>query len=197
MKDFNDIQNLWQDQKASQLPDVNNILADAKKVQRALNRKISVQIIILIAVVVFILILMNVIPFKQATTFIGIGIMAVTIVAFSAIRLYQVIQLKKMDLSQNPQQLLLDLEIYYQFQKTVNTRYTQIYFLLMNSAFALYFIEVLQLVPLLYQVIIVVVYLAWMLFAFLYLGKKHKRKEQVEIQSIIDAIKSVAYHYKS
>jgi Flp pilus assembly protein TadB len=197
MKDFNDIQNLWQDQKASQLPDVNNILADAKKVQRALNRKISVQIIILIAVVVFILILMNVIPFKQATTFIGIGIMAVTIVAFSAIRLYQVIQLKKMDLSQNPQQLLLDLEIYYQFQKTVNTRYTQIYFLLMNSAFALYFIEVLQLVPLLYQVIIVVVYLAWMLFAFLYLGKKHKRKEQAEIQSIIDAIKSVAYHYKS
>jgi Flp pilus assembly protein TadB len=197
MKDFNDIQNLWQDQKASQLPDVNNILADAKKVQRALNRKISVQIIILIAVVVFILILMNVIPFKQATTFIGIGIMAVTIVAFSAIRLYQVIQLKKMDLSQNPQQLLLDLEIYYQFQKTVNTRYTQIYFLVMNSAFALYFIEVLQPVPLLYQVIIVVVYLAWMLFASLYLGKKHKRKEQAEIQSIIDAIKSVAYHYKS
>jgi len=197
MKDFNDLQNLWQEQKPSQLPDVNSILADAKKVQHALNRKISMQIMILIAVVAFILVLMNAIPFQQVTTFIGIGIMTTTIVAFSAIRLYQVIDLKKMDLSKNPQQLLLDLEAYYQFQKRVNTRYTQIYFLLMNGAFALYFIEVLQPIPILYRIITVAVYIAWMLFALLYLGKKHKLKEQAKIQSIIDAIKSVARHYKS
>ena len=195
MKDFNEIQNLWNEQKTVQLPDVNSILASAKKVQRDLNSKIAIQICILVGVVIFILILMQVIPFKAATTFIGIGLMATTILLFSVVRLYQVIQMKKIDLTKNPKLLLIDLEQYYQFQNTVNTKYTLLYFILMNIAFTLYFIEVLQPVPLLYQVIIIVVYLAWMFFAFLYLGKKHKQKEQAKTQSIIDVIKNIEMNY--
>lgn len=197
MKDFNDLQNLWNEQKSAQLPDVNSILADAKKIQRDLNSKISVQVSILVGVVIFILILMQVIPFKAATTFIGIGLMAVTILLFSTVRLYQVIQMKKIDLTKNPKLLLIDLEKYYQFQNTINTKYTLLYFILMNIAFALYFIEVLQDVPVLYQVIIVVIYLAWMFFAYLYLGKKHKQKEEAKTQSIIDKIKEVEHSYES
>lgn len=196
MKDFNDLQNLWNQQISAPLPDVNAILADAKKVQNALNKKITTQIIILVAVVVFILILMNVIPFKEATTFVGIGLMATTILLFSAIRFYQVIQLKKIDLTQNPRKLLGNLEQYYKFQNTVNTKYTLAYFILMNIAFALYFIEVLQPVAVLYKIIILAVYLAWMLFAFLYLGKKHKHKEQAKTQSIIDSIKAIEEHFE-
>ena len=124
MKDFNEIQNLWNEQKSVQLPDVNSILADAKKVQRDLNSKITIQISVLVAVVIFILILMQVIPFKAATTFLGIGLMATAILLFSAVRLYQVIQMKKMDLTKNPKLLLIDLEKYFQFQNTVNTKYT-------------------------------------------------------------------------
>lgn len=196
MKDFNDLQNLWNQQISAPLPDVNAILADAKKVQNALNKKITTQIIILVAVVVFILILMNVIPFKEATTFVGIGLMATTILLFSAIRFYQVIQLKKIDLTQNPRKLLGNLEQYYKFQNTVNTKYTLAYFILMNIAFALYFIEVLQPVAVFYKIIILAVYLAWMLFAFLYLGKKHKHKEQAKTQSIIDSIKAIEEHFE-
>ncbi|WP_432670782.1 hypothetical protein [Flavobacterium sp. SM2513] len=197
MKDFNDLQNLWKEQATAQLPDVNSILADAKKVQQALTTRIIVQVSILVAVVLFILVLMTVIPFQQATTFIGIGLMASTILLFSTVRLYQFIQMKRIDLTQNPRQLLQDLEAYYRFQNTVNTHYTLYYFTLMNIAFALYFIEVLQPVPLLYQLIIVAIYLVWMLFAFLYLGKKHKQKEQAKTQSIIDAIKAIEQHYES
>ena len=197
MKDFNDIQNLWNEQKSIQLPDVNRILADAKKIQLDLNRKINLQVIILLSVVLFILIVVKVIPFQETTTFIGIGLMASTILFFSGIRLYQVIQMKKIDLTKNPKLLLIDLEQYYQFQNTINTKYTLLYFILMNIAFALYFIEVLQPIPLLYQVIIIVVYLAWMFFAFLYLGKKHKQKEQAKTQIIIDRIKEIEHHYES
>lgn len=197
MKDFNDLQHLWKEQAPTQLPDVNSILADAKKVQRTLNTKIVVQVSILVAVVLFILILMTVLPFQRVTTFIGIGLMASTLLLFSALRLYQVLQMKRIDLTQSPRQLLYHLERYYRFQNTVTTRYTLYYFILMNIAFALYFIEVLQPVPLLYQFIILGIYLAWMLFTFLYLGKKHKRKEQAKTQSIIDAVKAIAQHYES
>lgn len=196
MKDFNALQNLWKEQKTDTLPDANAILAKAKKVQNSINTKIKLQIVTLVAVVVFILILVNVIPFKEATTFIGIGLMAFTILLFSAIRLVQVIRLHKIDLTQNPQQLLLDLEAYYVFQNSINTRYTTIYFILMNVAFALYFIEVLAPVADFYKIIIVAVYLAWMLFAYFYLGKKHKAKEQAKTQSIIDGIREIEQQYE-
>ena len=65
----------------------------------------------------------------------------------------------------------------------------------MNIAFALYFIEVLKPIILLYKVIIVVIYLSWMLLAFLYLGKKHKRKEQAKTQTIIDVIRDLEKNY--
>lgn len=197
MKDFNEIQNLWKEQKSVPLPDVNSILADAKKVQRDLNSKITIQIIVLVGVVIFILILMQLIAFKAVTTFIGIGLMAITILLFSTVRLFQVIQMKKIDLTKNPKLLLIDLEQYYQFQNTINTKYTLLYFILMNIAFTLYFIEVLQPVPALFQFIIIVVYLSWMFFAFLYLGRKHKLKEQHKTQIIIDKIKDVEAHYDS
>lgn len=195
MKDFNDLQNLWKEQKTTALPDVKAILADAKKVQRQLNNKIISQIVILIAVVIFIVVLVNIVPFKEVTTFVGIGIMGVSILLFSAARLYQVLQLKKLDLTQNPRQLLLDLETYLQFQKKVNTQYTFAYFVAMNLAFALYFIEVLKPLSWLFILIIIAVYLAWMFFVLLYLRKKHQLKEQAKIQSIIDAVTMAEKHY--
>ena len=197
MRDFNDLQNLWKEQKPAALPDVKAILADAKKMQRQLNNKITAQIVILVAVVIFIMVLVNIIPFKEVTTFVGIGLMAVSILTFSAIRLYQVVQLKKLDLTQHPRQLLLDLETYFQFQKKVNTNYTFAYFVVMNLAFALYFIEVLRPLSSIYKGFIITIYLIWMFFALLYLSKKHHRKEQAKIQSIIDAVKEAEAHYDS
>jgi hypothetical protein len=197
MKDFNALQNLWNEQKTASLPDANAILTNAKKAKRSLTAKITTQVVILTAVVIFILILVTVIPFKALTTFIGIGLMAFTIVLFSAIRLVQVIRLHKIDLTQNPRQLLLKLEAYHVFQNTVNTRYTLFYFILLNVAFALYFIEVLAPLSLLYQIISIAIYLAWTFFAYLYLGKKHKVKEQAKTQSIIDAIKALEQQYES
>ena len=197
MKDFNDLQNLWKEQKPAALPDVKNILAEAKKVQRQLNNKITTQIVILVAVVIFIMILVNIIPFKEVTTFAGIGLMALSILAFSAARLYQVLQLKKMDLTQHPRQLLFDLETYLQFQKKVNSDYTFAYFVVMNIAFGLYFIEVLRPLSMIYKSFIIIIYVAWMLFAVFYLRKKHQLKEQAKIQSIIDAVTMAEKHYES
>ncbi len=197
MKDFNDLKNLWKEQKPAALPNVKNILAEAKKVQRQLNNKITAQIVILVAVVIFIMVLVNIIPFKEVTTFVGIGLMAVSILAFSAARLYQVLQLKKMDLTQHPRQLLLDLETYFQFQKKVNTDYTFAYFVVMNIAFGLYFIEVLRPLSMIYKSFIIIVYLAWMFFAVFYLRKKHHLKEQAKIQSIIDAVTRLEKNYES
>lgn len=196
MKDFNAIQDLWKEQKRDALPDANAILAKAKKVQSSINSKIKLQIVILSAVVIFILILVNIIPFKEVTTFIAIGLMAVTIAIFSVIRSVQVIRLHKIDLTQNPRQLLVKLEAYHVFQNKINTRYTMIYFILMNVAFALYFIEVLSPVALVYQLIIILIYLAWMLFAYLYLGPKLKGKENAKTKSIIDAIKEIEDNYE-
>lgn len=196
MKDFNHLKSLWSEQKSDDLPDVNKILEKAKKTQRFINNKIRNQVIILTLVVIFMLVLMKFIPFKEATTFIAIGMMSFAIVLFSTLRMLQFYKLQKIDLTKNPRLVLIDLENYYQFQQKVNTNYTVYYFILMNIAFALYFIEVLKPISLLYKVIIVVIYLSWMLIAFLYLGKKHKRKEQAKTQTIIDVIRDLEKNYE-
>lgn len=196
MKDFNALQNLWDEQKMAALPDSASILFNAKKTQHALNNKIKKQVAVLLFVVVVMLILVNVIPFKKATTFIGMGIMIVSVLLFSAMRLVQIIRLHKIDLTQNPRQLLIKLEAYHVFQNTINTQYTFIYYILMNLAFALYFIEVLNPIQPFFRGVIIIVYLVWMLFAYLYLGKKHKKKEHAKTQSIIDAIKAIEQQYE-
>lgn len=99
-------------------------------------------------------------------------------------------------MTQHPQQLFLDLETNLQFQKTVNTSYTFIYFFMMNIALGLYFIQVLPLVPQLYQVIILAVYIFWMLFALLFLAKKNAIKEQTKTQRMIDYVKTIKQSFE-
>lgn len=195
MKDFNDLQNLWNEQKPVDLPAVNSIIETAKKTQQSINSKIRNQVILLLLVVIFMLLLLQLIPFKEATTFIAIGMMSLAIMLFSVLRIIQIVKLKKIDLTENPRFLLVDLEKYYKFQQKVNTTYTTYYFAMMNLAFGLYFIEVLKPITLLYKIVIITIYLLWILFAYFYLGKKHKLKEHSKTQYIIDAIKGLEKDY--
>ena len=196
MKDFNDIQNLWKQQETKPLPDVTQIIANAKKDKQHFTNKIIVQTIILALTLPCLLWIGSIIDFKKTTSYIGLTLMFCCVFIFSAIRLYQIIRLKKMDVTEEPQINLQKLEQYYSFQKVVSTKITAAYFIVMNIAFGLYFIEVMAPMSKLLKTIVLIVYVAWMLFAFFYLGKKQKAKEYVRIQRLIDTIKEMESNYE-
>ena len=196
MKDFNDIQNLWKQQETKPLPDVTQIIANAKKDKQHFTNKIILQTIILALTLPCLLWIGSIIDFKKTSSYIGLTLMFCCVFVFSAIRLYQIIRLKKMDVTEEPQVNLKKLEQYYSFQKLVSTKITAAYFIVMNIAFGLYFIEVMTPMSTLLKTIVLIVYVAWMLFAFFYLGKKQKAKEYARIQRLIDTIKEMENNYE-
>ena len=196
MKDFNDIQNLWKQQETKPLPDVTQIIANAKKDKQHFTNKIILQTIILALTLPCLLWIGSIIDFKKTSSYIGLTLMFCCVFVFSAIRLYQIIRLKKMDVTEEPQVNLKKLEQYYSFQKLVSTKITAAYFIVMNIAFGLYFIEVMAPMSTLLKTIVLIVYVAWMLFAFFYLGKKQKAKEYARIQRLIDTIKEMENNYE-
>lgn len=196
MKDFNDIQNLWKQQETKPLPDVTQIIANAKKDKQHFTNKIILQTIILALTLPCLLWIGSIIDFKKTSSYIGLTLMFCCVFVFSAIRLYQIIRLKKMDVTEEPQVNLQKLEEYYSFQKLVSTKITAAYFIVMNIAFGLYFIEVMTPMSTLLKTIVLIVYVAWMLFAFFYLGKKQKAKEYARIQRLIDTIKEMESNYE-
>lgn len=196
MKEFDNLKEIWNQQKESQVPDVSQIISKAKKEKQSMGNKIIIQVAILLLTIVAITWVVAVIDFKMATTYIGVGLMSLTILSYSAIRLYQAKQLKKIDLTQSPKKALQQLEQYYAFQQFVSTKCTLAYFILLNLGFVFYFIEVMQPMSTEMTVIFLTAYIAWMLFAYFILGKKQKQKEYDKTQNIINSIKKIETEYE-
>ncbi|MCL9806190.1 hypothetical protein NAT51_11700 [Flavobacterium amniphilum] len=196
MKDFDNLKDLWKTQADVKLPDVSEILKKVKREKLTYTNKILFQVAILIATIFALIWIGSLIDFKMMTTYIGLGIMLLCVAGFSAIRLYQMITLKKIDLTEKPSVTLNKLENYYNFQQLVGAKITPAYFILLNMAFVFYFIEVMQPMSTSLKTICLTVYIAWMSFAYFYLGKKQKKKENDRINSIIDSIKEMESNYE-
>lgn len=196
MKEFNSLQEIWKQQKHSPVPDVSQIIAKAKKEKQTVANKMLFQVIILLFSMAAVAIVGLVIDFKSAVTYIGVVLMLVCVGGFSAIRLYQMMALKKIDLTKSPAQTLLQLEKFYHFQQFVATKVTLAYFIVLNIAFGMYFIEVMHPMSSLAVGIFLTIYVLWMLFAYFYIGKKQKAREFERTQKIIDAIKEMEKNYE-
>jgi hypothetical protein len=196
MKEFDNLKEIWNQQKESSVPDVSQIISKAKKEKQKMGNKIIIQVAILLLTVVAIGIVGAIIDFKMITSYIGLGIMLATILFFSGIRLYQVFKLKKIDLTESPKKVLSQLEQFYAFQQFVSVKCTLAYFILLNLAFVFYFIEVLKPMSTLMKTIVLVVFVAWMLIAYFILGKKEKQKEFEKTQNIINSIKKIETEYE-
>ncbi|MGX7667948.1 hypothetical protein [Flavobacterium pedocola] len=195
MKDFDKLQDLWKQQKPSTLPDVSLIIAKAKKEKQQFANKMLFQILTLIASLVGVAWVVSAVDFKMITTFIGIALMFLCVFGFTLIRIYQMIWLKRINVTDSPSKNITVLEKFYKFQQFVGTKVALAYFLLLNLAFAFYFIEVIAPMSALAKTITLVAYSGWMLFAYFYLGKKQKAKEYARTQSIIDALKEMEENY--
>ena len=176
MKDFDQLMSVWKQQDTVTVPTAETIIVKAKKEQNAFTKKIRIQIITLLVTLACLIAIGIVIPFKMITTYIGLAIMYLCILGFSAVRTYQMQQLKKINLTQNPAQTLQDLQKVVQFQQFVGNTVSKLYFIFLNLAFVFYFIEVLHPMSILVKSIVLSIYVIWMLFAFFYLGKKQKEK---------------------
>ena len=81
---------------------------------------------------------------------------------------------------------------YYQLRSIQNRWNGPLYFIALNVAFAIYFIESFAALPRTYVVVFVVLYMAWMLFAYFILGPKVLTKEKRRLTDIINELESIS-----
>lgn len=191
MKDFDELKNIWQQQKVTLATNPEELIAKAKKSKRDFNAKITIQLVTLLLSMIVVGYVGITIPFEQKTTYAGIVLILITVFGFSAVRIYQMLQLQKIDLTQTPEHTLPKLETAVRLQKMVSTKLMTAYMLLLNLAMGLYFIEVMHPMSTSLKAICLTVYIAWMLIAYFYLGKKQKIREEQRLQDIINTIKQV------
>lgn len=196
MKQFNDIEAIWKQQKISTVPDVTAIIEKGNKEKKTLSKKISLQVILLLITVPVVIWVLVTNPFQKTTTFLGIAIVLLAVIGFSIIRLYQVNWLRKIDFTQTPNFVLQQLEKYYSFQKLISSKIMGIYFLLLNLGLGLYFIEVMAPMPTYAVVLSLSVYVIWLLIAYFVIGKKQKQKEFNRIDVLIKKMKEIETAYE-
>lgn len=191
MKEFDSLQEIWKQQRESTLPDVSVIIEKAKKQKQTIANKMLFQVIVLALSMVAVAWVVMTIDFKMIITYIGISLMFLCVGGYSAIRIYQMIRLNKIDLTQSPTKTLAELEQFYAFQQFVGTKVTLAYFIILNIAMGLYFVEVMAPMSTLSKTIFFTIYAFWMLFAYFYIGKKQKASEYERTQRIIDSIREM------
>jgi len=191
MKTFDDIEDLWKSTPAAPLPDAGEMIKKASRQKKALGNKILLQVFCLLAALLSMVIVMCKIEFQFISSYIGLALMMLCIVVFSAVRFRQSQFLKKIDFSKSPSILLLEFEKFYQHQKWVNTTGTSIYTVALNIAFAFYFYEILVVPPIsiLWKILFLAIYIIWMLIATLWIQKRHNRKEHARTEDIIGKLK--------
>jgi hypothetical protein len=195
MKDFDSIKTIYQ--QAGSTGEIKPPVASISK--SSANSKIKLQreqlygalVLILTALLIACMALFYNFNFQHWYTYGALVLVCSICIAQAALLLFTYKKIKRIDETASPLQHLQQWEAYYVFRKKQAAINMPVYFIALNLAMVMYLIEVLNGRPILNVIIFLIVYTAWMLFAYFYLGKKNLRKEDKRLQSIINELRSV------
>ena len=194
MNDFEQLKSLWQQQELTVgAPDPVQLKKNNEDHQRKLERVQLVSAILLLMTTVFILWIgfFSGITFHSTRTYVAVVLIALIPAVQGIINLTVYARLKRVQLAASTTQHLQQWQDYYAFRKRLIRLNLPIYYLLLNGAFALYFIEILGHFSLTGRIIALSLYTAWMLFAYFVLGKRSLRKEYGRLDAIISNLQAL------
>ncbi|AUD02417.1 hypothetical protein [Spirosoma pollinicola] len=137
------------------------------------------------------------IHFQSTLTYVAIVLISAISATQGLINVGLFVRLRRIDISMSTTQHLDQWQHYYAYRKQLIRINLPLYYLLLNGAFGLYFIEILGLMPLAGRLISLGMYLAWMLYAYFILGKRTLRKEQERIEIIIHNLQAIQHQLHS
>lgn len=192
-KTFDDIAYIWKSGQVSKLPSADEIVSSARKGLSKIKNKIIVEVASLSLALITIIWVCSIFRFQYLSTYIGLGLMFLTVAGFSFFRIRQVLFLRKINVNNAPKDYSADLKQFQLEQKKVNTTYYTWYVILLNFAFGLYFYEVLFRSGLrtIWQYFAVIIYIAWMLIAIFYIKLIKSRKEEERVKQVIQDLEKL------
>lgn len=129
------------------------------------------------------------ITFSSATTYTGLVLVLVVVLTQSLINFAIYRRLGQLAVTSSASEHLQQWETYYSFRKKMVRINSPLYFIGLNAAMGLYFIEILGYFSSAFIALFLVLYLGWMAFAYLYLGRRALRKEYGQIEAILENLR--------
>ena len=200
MKDFDSLKDMWQQpapaEKSSATTSIN-------KNSKTLKMKLQKQqlggtvMLVLTAVLIAAMAIFGELNFIHWYTYGGMVFICLICLAQAGLmyRLYK--KINRINEIIAPAAHLQQWEAYYDLRKKQNKWNMPLYYSLLNIAMGMYMLEIFTGRPLLNVSIIIAMYIAWMLFAYFYLGKRNMRKEDERLNSIIGELELIESQLKN
>lgn len=199
MKDFDALKQLWlqEPSHSRQVPGPFRLSGRSKDARSRLIRQQWVACLILAFTGFAILYIgfFSGIPFRRFSTHIGL-VLAILVVWLQAVLLFDTYRkLKRIDDTLPPTDHLAQWQSFYENRQRQIRWNKPLYFLMLNLALGLYFIEIMSGRPALNILLTIGAYFTWMLFAYFVLGRKALQKERTRLQQIIKELSELSSQF--
>lgn len=195
MQDFDALKKLWQEEpeNARQISTPAELSSTSQRNRKWLKNTQLIGAIGQIIVGVFItwMIFFGNFGFKFWYTYLSMGLVVLLCLIQAAFMFYTYGKINAIDDSVSPAEHLRQWEAYYAIRQKQLTFQGPVFTILLSIILGIYYIEILSGRPFWPSLIIVILTIAWILFAYFYLGRKSIKKETGRLQSIIDELKQV------
>lgn len=195
MKNFEDIKNLWQQQQVTPQLDVNEMLAVVRKNARSIKRRLLKQSIILLVLFFYMIWIASIFHISklQIASLIMIDML---ILMFGIPRFVHYIKLKKINFSDEPLKVLKQSIAFHRSLKWLDTTGYYIYAALLVIAFVLYSYEPWLRMSLTWKWGYGTIFIGWFAFAVFFLAKRMRKKQNRQMEEIIEKLKQQVKNLK-
>jgi hypothetical protein len=188
MKDFDQLMSVWQGQPKQDQLSVDEVLKQVKKGISGISQKLLWNITTMVITLWAILAVMLFFVFQSWVTYLGIGILVITILLYALmmIRDYRIIS--KQDITINPADYLQSLKEYQHNRAKVYGWMYYAYVLLISAGLLLYFYEVLESASTIFKVIVYTTYVGLISICSFYIRERFVKSEQDKLTQIINRL---------
>lgn len=195
MKEFDEILNVWKEQKETNL-DVNKVLMNINKSRNKMAFKLLLGILAMFLSLVVMVLVWYYIDFQKLSTYIGLSIIIFFVFVYTLLMLRQSLKLRNQNKLLDPIQSLEQLKDIKKEQLKMSTLYINIYFVALVVGMLLYFIEVLQDASIMFKVTAYVLTFGWLCYGQFVITKKQRIKTNAKIDSMIESLENIQNQLK-
>jgi hypothetical protein len=194
MQDFDSLKNIWQQPTpAGKTPAMIPIGKNSTTLKMKLQKQQlgGAVMLVLTAILIAAMAIFGGFNFTHWYTYGGMVLICTVCLAQAGLMFSLYKKISSIDETVSPTAHLQQWEAYYDLRKKQNKWNMPLYYILLNIAMGVYLIEIFTGRPLVNVSIFIAVYVAWMLFAYFYLGKKNIRKVDIRLNSIVEELKLI------
>ena len=188
MKDFDQLMSVWQGQPKQDQLSVDEVLKQVKKGISGISQKLLWNITTMVITLWAFLAMMLFFVFQSLITYLGMGILVVTILLYALMMIRDYRLISKQDITINPADYLQNLKEYQLNRAKIYGWMYYAYVILLSVGLVLYFYEVLESMSTAFKVIVSTFYIALISVCTFYIRERFVKSEQEKLGQMIDRL---------